>query len=325
MLYLNEQHIHTLGIQWDEISRVILESLQLVRKNDYAQPLKPYLRYRDLGNRIIAMPAYAGGAINTAGLKWIASFPENLKSGIPRAHSVTVLNEADTGRPVCFINTTLISGIRTAAVSAVMIRNFLQWKSAVANSLKVGITGFGPIGQLHLDMLLSAFGGHVDKVLLYDVKKIDPERVNAIGRSKTFVCNSWQEVFTDADIFISCTVSGAPYVDLPPKKGSLQLNVSLRDFKPTCRQFMDYIIVDDWEEVCRENTDIENMHKLTGLTAADTYSFADAILTDTISARITQNSTVMFNPMGMAVFDIALGNYYFQAATSHSVGVKLEG
>ncbi len=324
MLYLNERHIIELGFQWKEVSQTVVDTLKLLHSGEYVQPLKPYLRFNDLTNRIIAMPAYVGGEINASGLKWIASFPNNLQKGVPRAHSVTILNDTLTGKPICCINATLISGIRTAAVSGVMIDEYLRWKKSKKKGLCVGITGFGPIGQLHLGMILSLFGEHIQQVLLYDIRKIDESVINSLWLPKTKICSTWQEVFTDSDIFVSCTVSNSAYVDIPPTKGSLILNVSLRDFQPMCRPFMDYIIVDDWNEVCRENTDIEKMHKLYGLSKDETYSLADAVLTDKISRSISEDSTVMFNPMGMAIFDIAVGKHYFQNAESKSVGTILD-
>ncbi len=150
-----------------------------MRDNDVAQPIKPYLRYRDLANRIIAMPAFVGGDIAIAGIKWIASFPANIQKGIPRAHSVTILNAADTGAPLCVVNTSLISGIRTAAVTGVVLREYLENINHVA-PLKVGITGFGPIGQLHLDMLSHIAADRVEEVRIYDIRSVDISKVPSV-------------------------------------------------------------------------------------------------------------------------------------------------
>ena len=105
MLYICERDILAIGIDWDETVSVIEHAVRCLERGDYAQPIKPYLRYRDLTNRIIAMPAFVGGDVNAAGLKWIASFPRNIDRQIPRAHSVVVLNDADTRRRIirsCF-------------------------------------------------------------------------------------------------------------------------------------------------------------------------------------------------------------------------------
>ena len=165
MLYLNDQEIDQLGIQWGQTTDMILQTVHILRDNDYVQPVKPYLRYGDLRNRIIAMPAYAGGKVQRAGLKWVSSFPGNLEQGMQRAHSVTVLNEPNTGKPLAILNTARVSGIRTAAVSGAVIRCY-EDAGRLDDELKVGIVGFGPIGQLHLQML-SSLGGSVSSRLLF--------------------------------------------------------------------------------------------------------------------------------------------------------------
>src|SRR5580693_5366620 len=104
MKYLNEQDIQAIGINWTKIIDVISSGVDAIRNMTYAQPVKPYLRYNDMTNRIIAMPAYIGSPFNVAGIKWIASFPGNVARGKPRAHSVIILNDELTGEPISIIN-----------------------------------------------------------------------------------------------------------------------------------------------------------------------------------------------------------------------------
>ncbi len=321
MLYLNEKNLEAIGLDWNKSIDIIEDAVRCLSSGDFAQPVKPYLRYRDLTNRIIAMPAFIGGAFDMAGIKWIASFPGNIHKGIPRAHSVVILNESGTGQPVGIINTALLSIIRTAAVTGLVIRAFDKVRPL--NNINLGITGWGPIGQHHLKMANALLGDKITKISLYDLQKIDPSSIDWMDTGKIRVTDSWQEAYRDADVFMTCTVSKAPYIDLTPKKSSLQLNVSLRDYQTSIfDDVKDAIIVDDWEEVCREKTDIEMMHLDKGLKQEDTKSIIDVVANDCIK-NYKEEQPVMFNPMGMAVFDIAMGAYYLQTAKEKGIGQQL--
>lgn len=322
MIYLNKSHVEEIGIHWDALIRTIGEAITCLETGDFAQPVKPYLRYRKPVNRIIAMPAFAGGSINKSGIKWIASFPGNLDKGIQRANSVTVLNNADTGVPECIFNTAIISGIRTAAISGSVLYEYLSGRE-FQRTFKIGMTGFGPIGQMHLDMFMQVLGERVESVKIFDLRPVSTDSIPVQYREKVQVVDSWQACYTDADIFTTCTVSDAPYIDLAPKAGSLQLNVSLRDYKHETRQYFHQIIVDNWEEICREKTDIEMMHLHQGLLATDTWSLSEFV-TQKLIRKLDKQAVLMFNPMGMAVFDIAIANYYYQIAEQLKIGVRLD-
>lgn len=322
MLYLNAEHIKSTGIDWHKVIGVIRQAVTILDANDYAQPIKPYLRYGDPKNRIIAMPAYIGGDLQQAGIKWIASFPDNIHKNKLRAHSVTILNEHDSGVPLCVINTSMISAVRTAAVSGVLVEEYLKRKTD-NDKLKIGINGFGPIGRMHLQMITAILGDRIGEIRIYDLKPLNKETDDDLaGRNDIVPVSSWEECFTDADIFMTCTVSAAPYINKPPVKGSLQLNVSLRDYKVEMKDYMDIIVVDDWEEVCRQNTDIENMHKEKGLQQEDTLSIADVVCKNALDG-LAHQPTIMFNPMGMAIFDMAVGGYYYQEARSKGIGMMM--
>jgi len=323
MLYLNEKDLVKIGLDWNATIDNIEKAVKCLDKKDFVQPVKPYLRYRDLTNRIIALIAFVGGDIDLAGIKWIASFPANIHKNppLPRAHSVVILNHADTGVPVSIINTALLSIVRTASVSGLMIRYFI--KQRPMDKINVAIIGWGPIGQHHYKMVSEVLKGKINKIFLYDIRDINPATIEGPYKDKTVVVKSWQEAYRDTDIFITCTVSKAPYIDEKPKAGSLQLNCSLRDYKVCIMDYTKAIIVDDWVEVCREKTDIEMMHLERGLKEEDTKSLTEVVCHNALAAY-PKDEPIMFNPMGMAVFDVATGRYYLDIAKNKGIGLELE-
>lgn len=265
------------------------------------------------------MPAYVGGDIRTAGIKWIASYPANIEKGISRAHSVTILNDHDTGIPFCMINTTMVSAIRTAAVSGMFISE-IQHRMPLLEKVNIGIIGFGPIGQSHLDMIKTLLGTRVRSIRIFDLKR-PPQNVREIYKDDPIeFVPRWQDAFVDADIFVTCTVSSERYINEKPKLGSLQLNVSLRDYFPDMRKFMTHIIVDDWDEICRENTDIEQMYLQSGLSPNDTILLSEL---PGSPVQFKPQDVSMFNPMGLAIYDIAIARYYYDRSIIKNTGFEL--
>lgn len=317
MRYLNDGHIEALGTDWEKLTDAVREAALLYGTAEAAQPLKPYLRFRDPANRIIAMPAFVGGSIDACGLKWVASYPGNYARGLPRAHSTIVLNDPATGEPVAVYAGGRLNALRTAAVSGALLAAWLR-RRGEPDGLRAGIVGFGPIGQAHLAMLDALYGDRLAEVRVHDARGADlsgaPAYAKAVG--------DWREAYEDADVFVTATTSTARYIDRTPRPGSLLLNVSLRDYEPDSVKGVRAVVVDDWREVCREDTDIERMHRLHRWTEDRAATLKEALGGDGL-ARWAAEEPVFFNPMGMAVFDIAIAASYWRTAVREGIGVEL--
>ncbi|MHA6482263.1 2,3-diaminopropionate biosynthesis protein SbnB [Paenibacillus sp. strain BS8-2] len=325
MLYMGEEHLREVGESWSKWVDRIQETVRIMDQGDYAQPLKPYLRYGDPANRIIAMPAYIGGSVGVAGLKWIASFPGNRSLGLPRAHSVTILNDASTGAPRAILHTALVSAVRTAAVSGLMLREWLGRKLSdptceqSQQRLRIGIIGLGPIGRMHLSMCQSLFAEHIEHIMLYDIQGIKEQDLDD---SRYRIAGSWQELYTNCNVIITCTVSPERYINIPPAPGTLLLDVSLRDYCLEAIQGIRSVVVDDWNEVCRENTDIELLHLHAGLTENGAVTLRDVICRGALD-RLSPREPLLFCPMGMATFDVAIADWYVDMGKGRGIGISL--
>lgn len=321
MLYLNTPLLDKMSLPWYEVIETVGDTTAVLGNDDYQQPIKSYLRYRDPRNRIISMPAFVGAQANVAGIKWIASFPENINQDIPRAHSVTILNAADTGIPFCIINSAVISGVRTAGVTGLVLRRYLTAKPNRVG-LRAGIIGLGPIGKLHAEMMLQTCNDRIESYHVFDIKGV-PDHFSTLLDKKLVVENDWRPIVERCDIVITCTVASTPYIrGVRPRPGSLHLNISLRDYEAAFAEYVRLMIVDKWEEVCRENTSIELMHLERGLKKTDTVSIYDVAFGRCFD-QIGDGDVVMFNPMGMAIFDIAVGKMVYDKAREQGVGMEL--
>ncbi|MDG0792949.1 2,3-diaminopropionate biosynthesis protein SbnB [Cohnella ginsengisoli] len=321
MIYLHDGHIRALGIDWRRLTGVVEA---VVRERDLGacvSPVKTYLRFGDMRNRIIAMPAYVGGPFGLAGMKWVAGFPGNILRGLPRASNAIVLNDAHTGIPFAFIRSGLLNGLRAAAVSGLMLKAYMEARQP--EEVRLGIVGWGPIGRLHLDMCADLLGDRLKRAALFDLRPIDPETIPASLRGIVSVADDWREVYGASNVFATCTVAAERYVDETPPPGALLLNVSLRDYEPGSVFGKAMPVVDDWSEVCRENTDIERLHAAFGLGEADARTLADVVTRDALLA-IPAGMPIYFNPMGLGVFDIAIAGDYARRAAERGIGIPLD-
>ena len=317
MLYISHKEVEEIEINWDDILKEIEETTLLEANGGANQPEHPFVNFPDPANRIIALPAYVGGNIDTAGIKWIASFPDNINHGMPRANSITILNSTKTGIPFAILNTVLLSIVRTSGVTGTVLKRYFEFRN---QKLNIGIIGFGPIGQMHYKMICSKFKDYVNEVKIFDLRKIDYEFDTGI---KTTFVDSWQEVYEDSDVFINATVAKERYVEGKPKDGALLCDVSLRDYKMDIFDYVkEGIIVDNWFQVCRKNTDIEHFHLEKGLQEEDVYTIAD-VIEGKVFGKIDTNN-YFFSPFGMATYDIAVGNYYYKKIKEKNGGIELE-
>ena len=92
--------------------------------------------------RFVAMPAYLGGKYDVCGNKWYGSNPANTSRGLPRSVLTVMLNDKDTGEPLCLMSANLLSSARTGAVPAVASRYLARQDSEIC-----AVIGCGPINK----------------------------------------------------------------------------------------------------------------------------------------------------------------------------------
>lgn len=109
------------------------------------EPAFPDMPKNGPDRRFIAMPGYLGGRYHMAGCKWYGSNAENRVKGLPRSILTLMLNDPDTGAPLCLMSANLVSSYRTAAVPALAVR-----KLAREDCRCVGIVGPGVMNKTTL-------------------------------------------------------------------------------------------------------------------------------------------------------------------------------
>lgn len=265
--------------------------------------------------RIIALPAYLGDGFHVAGLKWIASYPGNVRRGFPRASAVLVLNSYETGYPFAILESSIISAARTAA-SAVLAAYWLNGRSRRARSL--GIVGTGFIARYVYDFLVDT-GWEIDVLRLYDTSPAESEKFQKTAcrperhRSVTVAPNV-DDLVRASDLILFATVAPAPHVTAPAlfDHNPIVLHLSLRDLAPEVL-LRSQNVVDDVEHVMKANTSPHLTQQQTG-----NRNFVTGTLAEVILGRrsVNRDRPIIFSPFGMGVLDVAVGKWVYDQAVA---------
>jgi len=128
VLYLSRSDVDRLSISIQEVIRVVEEAFREKAEGSAEVPPKPGIHPRE-DAFIHAMPAYLP-KMRSAGVKWVSGFPENPKRGIPYISGLLILNDLETGVPICVMDCTwIIERTRRAWGSSVAVfREEATWK-----------------------------------------------------------------------------------------------------------------------------------------------------------------------------------------------------
>jgi ornithine cyclodeaminase/alanine dehydrogenase-like protein (mu-crystallin family) len=162
ILYLSRADVEAVAVPMDRIIAAIEAMFKEKGESRVEMPPKPGIHPRP-DSFIHAMPAYIP-ALQSAGMKWVSGFPENIKKGLPYISGLIVLNDPETGIPLAVMDCTWITAMRTGAATAVAAKYLARPDSKV-----VGILGCGVQGRSNLEALKVIFP--LRSVLAYDIDR----------------------------------------------------------------------------------------------------------------------------------------------------------
>ncbi|WP_308366753.1 MULTISPECIES: 2,3-diaminopropionate biosynthesis protein SbnB [unclassified Microbulbifer] len=328
MLYLSQSDLIGLGAESSQIYvDAITEGLALHARGEAVQPLKPYLRWPDaphIADRIIAMPCYLGGERPVAGIKWVGSREANPRErGLPRASALIVLNDAHSNYPVAIMEGALISGMRTAAVTAVAARHL-----ALPGFSSVSCIGCGPIARMQLITLLEQFSG-IERVHLYDHNGAAAVSLKSSLEAlrpglDCVISQSAREAVGEGELVVTCTTADKPYIEYDwLRPGAFVSNVSIMDVHKEVFERADKVVVDDWEQSNREKKIIHQLVLEGRFSREKLHAELGELVLGTRPGREWPREIILLNAMGMAVDDLVCARRFYEKALEQSAGTKL--
>ena len=317
LLMINSSEAKEL-LNFDDGKKIIRQIYLLHEEGKTILPHSIFLK-PDSRNRIIGLPATVLGEVNVSGIKWVSSYIDNCLQGIPRASSIIILNDIQTGYPFCCINGAFINLFRTSC-SAFTVAEKYSRDRVVS---KLGIVGAGAIAGCFVDCIKYFGGIPVTKLRVFDKKVEKSEKLIQEKKiSNSSISNSVEELIIESDVIFFATTASEPYIFNSSlfSHNPLILNISLRDLSPKIIVASNNI-VDDIDHVNRENTSIQLANKQTGNINFINGSIAMFLHND---LKLDTKKPTIFSPFGLGILDIAIGKYIYNKARDQNRGTVIK-
>ncbi|MDD5634368.1 MAG: alanine dehydrogenase [Candidatus Omnitrophica bacterium] len=287
--------------------------------NKIAMPPKIYLELDKYSGDFRAMPAYVE-KLNKCAVKWVNVHPKNNKAGLPSVMAVIVLSDPRNGLPLCIMDGTYITNMRTGAAGGVAAK-YLARK----NSRSVAMVGCGVQAQMQLAALKELF--KITEVRFWGLADRSV-RDFILKMKKTGLrfkrCKSVKECVFSADIIVTTTPSRKPIVKIEWLKKGVHINAIGADARG--KQELDpkilknaKVVVDSWEQASHSG-EINVPCEKGSITKKDIYADIGEIVSGRKRGRVKESEIIVFDSTGLAIQDVAVADLVYKKAAAKKIG-----
>lgn len=286
-------------------------------------PRKIYLHLDRYAGDFRAMPAYME-RLDRCAIKWVNVHPGNKRFGLPTVMAVIILSDPKNGLPLCVMDGTYATSLRTGVAGAVAAKYLARKDSEV-----IGMVGCGVQARAHLQALVELFNIREVKIwgrecssvrgFIKDMKRLKLKLVN-VGRIEDCVRRS--------DIVVTTTPSKKPIVKLEWLKAGAHINAIGADAKG--KEELDprilkkaKVVVDSYEQASHSGEINVPLRK--GLISKkDIYADIGEIVSGRKKVRRNLDELTVFDSTGLAIQDVAIADLIYKTAIKNKVGKWVE-
>jgi len=311
MRYINNNRAKEL-INMKEAISIMEKTFIDMAENKATQVLRRGLPLYD-NNIFGIMPAYLNDQ-GVFGAKLITVFPNNSLDHKPSHQGYIMLFDDKNGDAKGIIDASYITGIRTAAVSAVATQ-YLSNKNAKILTL----IGCGVQAESHMEAMLAV--RPIEKVKVFSLSKPDAERfakrMTDLYGIEVTAYESVEEATKDADIICTLTPAHNPVLFGYHVKKGAHIN-AVGACTPNARELdsqlmtMSRLVVDNIESVFHESGDILIPIQEGRLKEEAVLGDLGQVIVGDIKGRLNKEDITVFEALGLAVEDLAIANEIFE-------------
>ncbi|MGC2191174.1 MAG: ornithine cyclodeaminase family protein [Candidatus Dormiibacterota bacterium] len=259
-----------------------------------------------------AMPAYLPEL--TLSAKLVTVFPGNTVTGRPSHQGIVALFDAEDGRPLCVMDARHITALRTAAVSALSVRELARPGARV-----LAVLGSGEQARSHLKLVPT-----VRQFSEVRLSARSRERGQALAAefSDCQFLSSFEEAVRGADVVICCTDSPEPVVRLSwLSRGAHLVSVGMGPEvdEYTLREARLFV---EWRGAV-STPPPAGATELQGLNPEAVTELGE-VLAGSQPGRLSAEEVTVFKSTGLGVEDAAVARAVYDAALNGKLGAAVE-
>ncbi|MFW5924773.1 MAG: ornithine cyclodeaminase family protein [Myxococcota bacterium] len=310
------QHDVRRAISMDLAITAVEKAFDAHGRGEALMPSKVYLNLAHHAGDFRAMPAYLDGA---AGVKWVASHPENPhRHNLPAVVGLYILSDPATALPLAVMDANLLTSYRTGAAAAVASKHLARPEPKT-----VAFVGCGVQARHLLEAHRRVFGDGFE-ALMADVSRDAAERFaeEAGGRALSI------EDASAADIVCTATPSRAPLIRRPWLREGAHINAMGAD-APGKQELDPQILrdarlfVDDMEQAT-ESGEVNVPLHAGEITREHIAGTLGTVIASYATGRQNDGQITVFDSTGLAVQDVALARRIFEAARDQGAGTPIQ-
>ncbi len=317
VLYLSRKDVEAVNLPMADIIEALDQMFKEKGAGQVEMPPKPGIHTRP--NAFIhAMPAYIP-SLESAGLKWVAGYPDNQQKKLPYITGLLILNDPDTGIPTAIMDCTWITAMRTGAATAVAARYLARKDSST-----VGIVACGVQGRSNLEALSCLF--QIKQVKAYDLYPEIAERYAREMSEKLQIEIEPVRNLPEAVKGLDIVVSSGPILKHPTPaiepgwlaEGSFASPVDFDSYwQGAALREIDRLATDDIAQMA--------YYRQEGYFQSTPAPYADLgeIAAGQKPGRESDDERTMSINLGLALDDMATAIRVYQKANDQGIGVKL--
>lgn len=291
-----------------------------------AQPAAVALSLPSSSAAFLAMPALADRQ-GLAVVKLLADIPDNAARSLPVQRSVIVLVSQETGALAAILHGQIPTRIRTAAASAVASRHLSRPDSRV-----LGLVGAGALAVEHVRSHLEV--RPIERVVVWSrtsatvfrfMEQIAADFPNLLVDHAA----SPAAVFAEADIVCTLTPSREPVVEGAWFKPGQHVNAVGAPPRPDHREIDSAgmararVFLDSVDMAMHDSGDLLLAIADGAITKEEAATELGDVITGAAAGRTSPDEITLFNSVGLAIQDLAIGGLLIERAREKGVGQEI--